>query len=596
MRRLIVPLAIAALVLAWPVHPARADSIVQEIVELADTQLDITVQGVGNTDYLIDLSKVSAKFFTAHYAVLDARITYDLSKVLNPQCPPNITLRTSDAQKTAGDYVRRSAAANVAVQRVAIAQPRERYYLAQVRRDGVGVATTGACGSLQNPPVAFTLRVRLFASSPAGTSNFTFATTHMPTRGDGEPSIAIDRRHGDAAYVVAPIGGPAALGGFESGTDFWRSFDHGATWTWSQPRFSLNSTAGFDNHVVVDGSGAVLIADLAATTVFVGKSTDQGANFQFGSAGGNDADRQWLAVYTPPGATTSTKYFLDYHDINVDNLPYECIGSNGGTAWEVACHPMTTNAIVAANAFGNTFNGNQVFDSRGVVNAVFASPALGDPNLTTRNIYLAQSADGIAWTNTLVYQAPVGSDVGGLFPVIAVDAADDLFVVWSERIAPAGASVIKLASSSDHGATWSKKPVTLSMAGQSAVLPWIAAGARGQVDVVWVGSTSASTNDPTADWYLYMAQSQTALSGTGFTVSRVTPQPVRYGTVCLSGIGCTTGFDDGRILLDFTSVDYDSACDAFIAYANSGPEGTYGDPSMPFTDVARQTSGTTICH
>jgi hypothetical protein len=593
MRRLIVPLAIAALVLATSSTTVRADTIVEQLIELVDAKMDVTVQGTGNADYFVDLSKVNPAFFSGNYAVLDSRITYDLSAVRNPQCPPNITLRRSDAQKTSGDYVRRSAAANVGVQRVAIAKPNERYYLLQVRRDGTGVATSGACVTLANLAVPYTLRIQLYASA-AKSTGLGFSSAHLPTSGDGEPTLAIDRAHGDAMYVVAPVGGPAVLGGMPSGTDMWRSFDHGASWTYSQPVFGLNSTAGFDNHVVVDGSGAVLIADLAATTITVGKSIDRGASFQFGSAGGNDADRQWLAVYTPPGATTSTKYFLDYHDINVDNLPYECIGSNGGTEWELFCHPMTTNAIVAANAFGNTFNGNQVFDSAGVVNAVFASPALGDPNATTRNLYLARSSDGIVWTNQLAYQAPIGFDIGGLFPVIAVDAADDLFVTFSERQAPFGPSVIKLVSSSDHGVTWSKA-VSVSTAGQSAVLPWITAGKRGQVDIVWAATTKASTNDPTADWYMYMAQSQTALAGTGFRTVRMTPQPIRYGTVCLSGIGCSTSFDDGRILLDFTSIDYDTACRAYVAYANSGPEGPADAPSRTYTDVARQTSGSTVC-
>lgn len=162
--------------------------------------------------------------------------------------------------------------------------------------------------------------------------------------------------------------------------------------------------------------------------------------------------------------------------------------------------------------------------------------------------------------------------------------------MWSERVAPYGPGSIKLAYSTDHGDHWSA-PQTVSPTGGMTVLPWAVAGNAGQVDVVWVGTTSASSNDPTADWYVYMAQSTNVLGGSGFKSARLTSQPVRYGTICLAGLNCSVGGDDGRILLDFISVDLDSAGNARVVYANSGPEGTYGDPGMTFTDIASQTSG-----
>jgi len=138
-------------------------------------------------------------------------------------------------------------------------------------------------------------------------------------------------------------------------------------------------------------------------------------------------------------------------------------------------------------------------------------------------------------------------------------------------------------------------PRTLSAPTGSAVLPWLVAGSAGQVDVVWVGTTSGSTNDPTADWFVFMAQTQNALAASPkYTVSRVTSQPIRYGNICLSGLGCTTSGDDGRILLDFIAVDIDSLCNARLTFGNAGPERA-DNPGAPFTDVSSQTSGTTIC-
>lgn len=593
MRRILAAVcALALLRGTFGALPARADSIVEFVFEATDTAMNFTQTSSGNTNFFIDLSKVSAKFFANHYAVLDARISYDLSAVLDQDCPPSLTLYTSDPTHALNTYVRRSAENQVAVQRVAIAQPQGRYYVAAVRRDAPGVSSSGPCATVQTIP--FTITVKLFASSATGTG-FGVRQQHLPTSGDGEPSIAVDRLNGDAIYVSAPVGIPAVLGGNPGGVDFWRSFDHGATFSYSQPTFA-NAGGGGDSHVIVDRAGDVFLADLGAAAIYVGKSTDRGASFSVTSPAGVSSDRQWLASFTPPGNAVPRVY-VSYHELST-NLPFECLSLDGGTIWQPVCNPMATDAAVVANIMGsggNTIIGPQVVDSTGRIYDAFLTPQAGDASQNMRNLVLAASGDGITFTNTTIATAPLGSNMGGLFPVLAVDAADDLFAVWSERIAPYGPSVIKLSSSVTHGATWSA-PISVSPAQGSALLPWVVAGNAGQLDIVWVGSSSGSANDPTADWYMYMAQTQTALTTAKFTIARITPQPIRYGAVCLSGLSCSTGGDDGRILLDFTSDDVDSACNAAITFANSGPEGRAGSPAGPYTDVVLQTSGTSICH
>jgi hypothetical protein len=587
---------VAALVIAFAqfTNTGRADSILNELLEFTDAKLEFSATGTGDQSYLIDLTHVNPGFFNK-YAVLDARITYDLAAVTNPDCPPYLQLSRSDATGTAGDRVRRSASPRVAVQRVAIAKPAVRYYVLRVFRNAPGdVSSSGPCATIAS--VSYTLKVKLFASSPSGTGNFNFTQVRLPTGGDGEPSIAVDRAHGDAMYVSAPVGGPAVLGGTPGGVDFWRSFDGGATWTYSQPVFGGNdTTGGFDSHVLVADNGDVWLADLGVAAIYVGRSTDRGATFTGTTPAGIDSDREWLGLYTPAGAPAPTKTFVSYHDINADNLPYECLIVNGqiGQPW---CNPMATDPLAVANGFGNTVIGPQVFDRAGNVYSVFGTPGApsGGAPAAIRNLYLAKSADGIVFSNTLIYAAPAGFDVAGIFPVIAIDRADNLYVVWSERATPYGPSVAKISVSANGGATWSA-PRTLSSPTGSAVLPWLVAGSAGQVDVVWVGTTSGSSNDPTADWFVYMAQTQNALAAAPkYNVSRVTSQPIRYGNICLSGLGCTTAGDDGRILLDFIAVDIDSHCNARLTFGNAAPERDE-PPSAPFTDVSSQTSGTTIC-
>jgi hypothetical protein len=594
MRRTFAFVAIFVIALAQSVaNTARAESILNQILELADAKLEMSVTGTGDSSYVIDLTKVSPSFFNK-YVVLDARITYDLSQVANRDCPPYLQLSQPDPGDGNGPRrIRRSASPQVGVQRVAIAQPALRSYVLRVFRNAPGDASSaGPCATIAS--ATYTLKVKLFASSPSGGGNFT--QVRLPTGGDGEPSIAVDRAHGNAMYVSAPVGGPAVLGGTPGGVDFWRSLDGGATWSYSQPVFGGNSTTGgFDSHVLVADNGDVWLADLGIAAIYVGRSTDRGVTFTGTTPAGIDSDREWLGLYTPPGAPAPTKTFVSYHDINVDNLPYECLIVNGqiGQPW---CNPMATDPVAVANGTGNTVIGPQVFDRAGNVYSVFGTPGApsGGAPAAIRNLYLAKSADGIIFTNTLVYSAPIGFDVAGIFPVIAIDRADNLYIAWSERATPYGPSVTKISVSTNKGGLWSA-PRTLSTPTGSAVLPWIVAGASGQVDVVWVGTTSGSTNDPTADWNVYMAQSQNALAAAPrYTVSRVTSQPVRYGNICLSGLGCTTAGDDGRILLDFISVDIDSLCNARLTFGNAGPERA-DSPSAPFTDVSSQTSGNTVC-
>jgi hypothetical protein len=78
MRRvLIASLAVILALGTFGSMPARADGITNFVLELAESRLEGTQDSTGNTDFFIDLSKVSATWFATHYAVFDARITYD---------------------------------------------------------------------------------------------------------------------------------------------------------------------------------------------------------------------------------------------------------------------------------------------------------------------------------------------------------------------------------------------------------------------------------------------------------------------------------------------------------------------------------------
>jgi hypothetical protein len=216
----------------------------------------------------------------------------------------------------------------------------------------------------------------------------------------------------------------------------------------------------------------------------------------------------------------------------------------------------------------------------------FSSPGENAGNAGTGPIdrlYVARSRDGISWNAYPIKRFKKGTSAANIFPVIDVDRAGNLYAAWSQQGSgksghPHGPISLFMSHSRTHGRTWSK-PVKVNQRGvHSAVLPWIVArGNAGKVDVVYVGSsTRRNPNDATANWWAYVAQTHYPLRAhPHFRHSAVTREPVRYGQICVSGIGCATAGDDGRSLLDFTSVDLDSHGCAVAALPSSAREAKY---------------------
>jgi hypothetical protein len=532
---------------------------------------------------------------------------------------------------TAVQRARRSHLPGSTSQRVAIGTPlRAPQYLVRFAPGGT------SCTSTSTGQYQLLISYRDSPDLPAS-NGFSFSNQELPPAlgsnaipGGGEPSIVVDRLHGNRTYISAPGAVPSAAGCIQrsgnicNGTLLWYSMNGGQTFTFCNP--SLPNGGG-DTHLAVDTSGSIYGADLGLTNVDTQKlassasgpptpTTAPGCGFANTLPTAPEADRQWLATYLPDptAGTGSARVYLDYHDFAF-GVPLECTSLTGGTTW-LPCTPMMSDPDVILDASCNTQIGNQVVDSHGNVYGVFTTSTPGDNIAATpvnqfpcpapnHNIYLAKSSDGLTWTNktialTKAQHSTVADlndsiNIGNVFVVTAVDKADNLYVVWSQERAAGGPASVKFTSSTDHGDTWSK-PITLNdpRTMPSAVLPWIVAGEDGAVDVVWVGSSASKPNDTSATWYVYMAQSLNAHSGSPtFTTTRVTPQPVRYGWICFLGLLCNSS-EDGRILLDFIMVDVDSNCMANISYASTGRDSSNFANSGgrdPWTGFAKQTGG-----
>lgn len=219
-----------------------------------------------------------------------------------------------------------------------------------------------------------------------------------------------------------------------------------------------------------------------------------------------------------------------------------------------------------------------------------ASDAIYLP-LNRDGLRVLRSADrGLTWTETPLFAGVIAHGFY-IFPVAAVDAAGNVYVVWSEdrdapshpdeRVdpfvsRPAARPRVHLAVSRDGGASFSE-PLLLSSPDRPAVFPWIAAGDEGRVAVVWYDAALPTPGDRLPNvWNVAVAMSVTADEDEPvFETAFATPEPIHVGSICTMGAFCTvTGGDRSR--LDFFEVRILPDGSPVLAYVADGdvPLGT----------------------
>jgi hypothetical protein len=187
-----------------------------------------------------------------------------------------------------------------------------------------------------------------------------------------------------------------------------------------------------------------------------------------------------------------------------------------------------------------------------------------------------------------------------LFPTVAVDRAGVVYEAWTD------ATNYRVYLSHTVGTNLSRwtKPVVVNGAPvTTTVMPWVVAGKKGRIDVVFYGSPQLSA--PTTNsgpWYPYLAQSLNATRATPtFHQARMTDHPNHIEPVCLSGLGCTTntGPAGDRELGDFFRVAVDKSGRALVSFADGdnqlGTEVAGGPAAAPsFADFVRQSTGPSL--
>jgi hypothetical protein len=186
------------------------------------------------------------------------------------------------------------------------------------------------------------------------------------------------------------------------------------------------------------------------------------------------------------------------------------------------------------------------------------------------------------------------------FVNVAVDKAGNVYVAYSDN------SSVSYQYSTNHGQTFSA-PIKVSQGTDTAVMPWIAAGDAGKIDIVYYQATGYAGNPETAPattpWKVVMAQSLNATTVHLFNRWTVNPV-VHHGGVCEGGALCTGNrdlYDDFGVKASPTtglaSIFYSD--DQYQNDANHRPSanctasGT-DTSSCDHTNVATQVSGSAI--
>ncbi len=160
-----------------------------------------------------------------------------------------------------------------------------------------------------------------------------------------------------------------------------------------------------------------------------------------------------------------------------------------------------------------------------------------------RQLWLASSDDGgSTWKDHLVAEEPAGRTVAAQYPAAAVDAAGNVYAVWSD------VGRVWYAWSRDHGDTVANAQAVDAQSTLN-VMPSVVAGDAGHIAVAWyagTGTTAMGENAQNDEWRPVMVVSGNAnsdhpalarLTLSGFAVHR--------GSVCLLGAGCPDSGDGG---------------------------------------------------
>jgi hypothetical protein len=402
---------------------------------------------------------------------------------------------------------------------------------------GAGAGKTGP--SFSNTP--------LIATAPIGI----MTAPNVDSTGNSEPAIAFGR---DGSLAVDGLGWLPFQVNLWKGTFGSTPGYFGAMDTDLQNVGAGRTTLGDeDADVEFTSAGTTLLADLDlilnpkfnaaqlgvnVTRCPAGTAAPSGCTHVFVDTAG--ADREWIT-------TAGTNAWLSYHDSGNSTIIRVKRSSDDGRTWHSSGSPIPGQGAATGDATFNNSIGPIVADpSTGVVYEAYAAgePQTKATSADYNNIYVSRSTDGGShWTSTRVFHTAPFTRLNNFWPSLAVDPLTHaVYTAWTDTHG------MWVSSSTDGGATWSMALKVSNVA--TTVMPWLAARG-GKVDLVYYGSTAASTDDAGAVWNAYDSQ----LKSGAWSVKLVSNAPNRVGPICLEGSACSG--NTNRELLDLFEVAED---------------------------------------
>ncbi len=367
----------------------------------------------------------------------------------------------------------------------------------------------------------------------------------------GEPSIAIGPA--GTLYVTGPGSSREALQE-ESyavrSSRLWVSHDHGTTFEEipvAHPGTGVsNLPFGLEGDVVVGGDGRAYFVDETLANFQLSTSEDQGRTWSVTTpavAAQTGVDRPWLAA-GPPGTVALSWMTASTRE------QWISVSTDGGQTF-----PVQT----------------QVTDEGG-----YSQPPFFDGEGT---LYLARESEAgpVLWHSTdggATFSAhPVhetSNDTDWLFVVGDADTEGNLYVAWAED---RGGNVdIYYAASSDGGEAWTH-PLRVSHHQGASVMPWLAAGDDGHIAIAYYAApgTPGRPDLVQGDWYPHLVEVHNATSpDPSLAAASLTVEPVLRGPVCVTGLNCNLGLDEGdRGLADYLNVAIDHEQRVHVAWTTT---------------------------
>ena len=398
---------------------------------------------------------------------------------------------------------------------------------------------------------AWATALAVAATGPALAANrsthgvITLPTPHGPYS-YAEPTIATGR---DGTVLIS-----AATANADVPPTLWLSRDDGRHWTVTPPYDGSGASTG-DSDVAVGADGWLYALNLAYSadpskqpanpTVLVYRSRD--GKRWFGPAtfpvphGVDQPDRPWLLVDPR-------------HPADVSVLNSE--GGGDVVIWRSTDHgatftgpaPVTgglnSQAALALSSrpLADPSRDGRLFLLYEAMTASGLRQSLGLPlyEFPTTQLWLATSTDhGTTWSNSEVLDTAdlPGADTGGILGhLLVASAVDDrgrLYAAYSFRAPGATTTSIKLLRSTDHGATWSA-PVTVPSPMASNAMPALAVSG-GTAYLSWYGSPDRDFRADGTRWYELMATVRDVSGTPRFEVARLTASPVHVGGIDAAG-------------------------------------------------------------